>query len=46
MCRHVCMCVCVCVSQAKLVAFMAPVDFTPPAFAATLFSNLFGHAGL
>ncbi|KAG2443470.1 hypothetical protein HXX76_001825 [Chlamydomonas incerta] len=31
--------------QEKLVAFMAPVDFEPPTFAAQLFSNLFGHAG-
>ncbi|GLC43953.1 hypothetical protein PLESTB_000213500 [Pleodorina starrii] len=31
--------------QEKLVAFMAPVDFAPPPFAANLFSNLFGHAG-
>ncbi|GLI61940.1 hypothetical protein VaNZ11_004501 [Volvox africanus] len=31
--------------QDKLVAFMAPVDFTPPPFAANLFSNLFGHSG-
>eukprot|EP00198_Chlamydomonas_reinhardtii_P004533 XP_001693869.1 transcription factor [Chlamydomonas reinhardtii] len=31
--------------QEKLVAFMAPVDFEPPTFAAQLFANLFGHAG-
>ncbi|GFR52680.1 hypothetical protein Agub_g15306, partial [Astrephomene gubernaculifera] len=31
--------------QEKLVAFMAPVDFEPPSFAANLFANLFGHAG-
>ncbi|PNH10770.1 Protein bfr2 [Tetrabaena socialis] len=31
--------------QDKLVAFMAPVEIEPPAFAANLFSNLFGHAG-
>ncbi|GIL75458.1 hypothetical protein Vretimale_8087 [Volvox reticuliferus] len=31
--------------QEKLVAFMAPVDFPPPSFAANLFTNLFGHSG-